>query len=205
MSITVADASGFAAGQLVLLDELSGATYQPTPAGYSNNSQVLRGDHVAWNIHNPSGPGDDPTEAKGWFSRFDRPTNEIKEIASVSGNTVTFTSPLAISYRTDHTAHLTRYTQTGSQSGGDSVHVTYAGVENLTATGGADGGIRIENAAYSWAKNVEVTQWLGEGVAIDGSFRVELRDSYIHTGSWPGPGGGGYAHRHPNRTLASPG
>jgi hypothetical protein len=30
-------------------------------------------------------------------------------------------------------------------------------------------------------------------VSIDDSFRVELRDSYIHQGSWPSPGGGGYA------------
>jgi hypothetical protein len=37
-----------------------------------------------------------------------------------------------------------------------------------------------------------VTQWIGEGVAVNGSFRVEIRDSYVHTGSWPEPGGGGY-------------
>ena len=52
--------------------------------------------------------------------------------------------------------------------------------------------LRFEDAAYSWAKNVEVTQWIGEGVAINNSFRVEVRDSYIHTGSWPEPGGAGY-------------
>ena len=105
---------------------------------------------------------------------------------------VTFTTPLSIGYRTSHTAQLTRYTLTGA-SGGNSIHVVNAGVENLTTIGGSDGEIRFENAAYSWAKNVEVTQWIGEGVAIDGSFRIELRDSYIHTGSWPEPGGAGYA------------
>ena len=68
-----------------------------------------------------------------------------------------------------------------------------AGVESLTAIGGADGQIRFENAAYSWAKNVENTQWLGEGFAVNGSFRVEIRESYIHDGSWPEPGGAGYA------------
>src|SRR5262249_22929352 len=66
------------------------------------------------------------------------------------------------------------------------------GVENLSVYGGADGAVRFENAAYSWAKNVEVTQWIGESVAIHQSFRVELRDSYLHTGSWPEPGGAGY-------------
>ena len=68
-----------------------------------------------------------------------------------------------------------------------------SGLRICSAVGGADGGIRFESAAYSWAKNVEVTQWIGEGIAIDQSFRVEVRDSYIHTGSWPEPGGAGYA------------
>ena len=71
--------------------------------------------------------------------------------------------------------------------------VTNAGVESLTATGYSDGCIRFETAAYSWAKNVEVTTWTGEGVAINDSFRIELRDSYIHDAAWPEPGGAGYA------------
>jgi hypothetical protein len=192
-SVTVANGSGLSAGQFVLLDESSGASWQRAPAGFPSAARVWRGDHVAWNIHNPSQPGDDPPAAMSWFSRADRPTTEIKEIASISGNTVTFTSPLSIGYRASHMAQLTRYTATGSFSTANSIHVTNAGVENLTTIGGADGEIRFENAAYSWAKNVEVTQWIGEGIAINGSFRVEVRDSYIHTGSWPEPGGGGYA------------
>jgi hypothetical protein len=124
-----------------------------------------------------------------WFSRTGRVTNEIKEIASVVGNTITFTSPLTISYRTSNVAQLTRYTA----AVGPSVHVANAGVENLSMVGGNDGGMRFEAAAYSWAKNVEMTQWQGEGFAIDNSFRIEVRDSYIHQGSWPTPGGAGYA------------
>jgi hypothetical protein len=193
-SVTIANASGFAPGQFVLLDELSSATWQSVPAGFPcSGCTVQQGDHAAWNIHNPSQPGDDGQDAKGWFSRFDRPTNEVKEVASVSGNTITFTSPLSIAYWVGHSAQLTRYTKTGSQSTADSRHVVNAGVENLSLRGGADGALRFQNAAYSWAKNVEITQWLGEGVAINGAFHVEVRDSYIHQGSWPEPGGGGYA------------
>ena len=131
---------------------------------------VQQSDRVAWNIHNPTQKGDDGQEAKGWFSRFDRPTNEIKEIASVGRNTITFTSPLSIGYRVSHSAQLTRYTVRGSQSTADSRHVVNAGVENLSLKGGADGALIFQNAAYSWAKNVEITQWLGEGVVINGSF-----------------------------------
>jgi len=189
-SVTIADASGFTPGKVVLLDELSGATYQPVVTGFRcSGCTVLQSDRVAWNIHNPNQTGDDPPEAKSWFMRTDRPTNEIKEIESVSGNTITFTSPLSIGYRVSHGAQLTRYTVTDR----DSRQVVNAGVENLSLKGGSDGALSFASAGYSWAKNVEVTQWIGAGVAIANSFRVELRDSYIHEGSWPEPGGAGYA------------
>src|SRR5262249_8406059 len=127
-----------------------------------------------------------PTDTDG------RMTSEIKEIASVNGNTVTFTTPLSIGYRVSHLAQLTRYTA-NSNGGNGGTQITNAGVENLTIKGGSDGALRFEIAAYCWAKNVEVTQWAGEGIAIDGGFRIEVRDSYIHTGSVPTPGGAGYA------------
>jgi hypothetical protein len=189
-SVTITDISGFTSGQFVLLDELSGATYQPVVTGFGClGCTVLQSDRVVWNIHNPRLNGDDPAEAKSWFMRTDRPTNEIKEIASVSGNTITFTSPLSIGYRVSHGAQLTRYIVTDR----DSRQVVNAGVENLSLKGGSDGALNFDSAAYSWAKNVEVTQWTGAGVSINSSFRVEVRDSYIHQGSWPAPGGSGYA------------
>jgi hypothetical protein len=204
-SVTVANSMDFKVGTFVLLDEVSGASWQPTPAGFPGGAQVWQGDRVAWNMHYPLQPGDDsgasnpqgpydntPGEvpaSMSWFSRSDRVTNEIKQIASISGNTVTFTSPLTISYRTSHRAQLTP----DPNSNRHAANVSNAGVEDLSLYGGAYGGLRFEAAAYSWAKAIEVTQWLGEGVAINNSFRVELRDSYIHTGSWPEPGGAGYA------------
>jgi Right handed beta helix region len=213
-SVTVVNARDFKVGAFVLLDEVSGASWQPTPTGFPDGAKVWQGDRVAWNMHlprqqwtddngasNAQGPYDTTPgvlpRSMSWFSRTDRPTNEIKQIASISGNTVTFTSPLTISYRTSHMAQLVPYT-TNPITGGHGastfdVHVTNAGVENLSIYGGADGGLRFEATANSWAKAIEVTQWLGEGVAIDNSFRVELRDSYVHTGSWPEPGGAGYA------------
>ena len=162
-TVTVADASGFAAGQFVLLDERSGASWQPTPAGFPGPApagfsvpQVWQGDRVAWNMHLPtqtyqddnvasdaSGPFDwtpgVPPAAMAWFSRTDRPITEIKEIASVTGSTITFTTPLHIGYRTSHTAQLTGST-------GANVPVTYAG----SAPGGGGRGrraIRFEHAA----------------------------------------------------------
>jgi hypothetical protein len=210
-SVAIANASGFAPGQFVLLDERSGASWQPTPSGFGCSNSITptpcppyvwQGDRVAWNMHwptqqyqddngnsNSSGPYDSTPgvlpAAMSWFSRTDRPISEIKEIASVTGNTITFTTPLHITYRTNHTAQLTRYT-------GSSAQIKNAGVENLSTLGGADGQIRFESAAYSWVKSVEVSQWIGEGIAVDNSFRIEIRDSYLQTGSWPEPGGAGY-------------
>ena len=80
---------------------------------------------------------------------------------------------------------LTRYT-------GENAHIRNAGIEDLTVSGGGDGNIRFEAAAYSWVKNVETTLWLGEAIGVNNSFRIEIRDSYIHDGVWSYPGGGGY-------------
>jgi hypothetical protein len=190
-SVTLTSAAGFAAGQFVLLDEdhynTAAWTALPRRDGARTGSRIWASDRVVWMRHSPAGPEDDPfPEANGWFSRPGRAVAEIKEVASVSGNTVTFTTPLHIRYRTSHAAQLTRYT-------GTSVHVKSAGVEDLSVEGGSDGAIRFEAAAYSWARNVGNSVWLGDGVAVNDSFRVELRDSYIHDAAWANPGGLGFA------------
>ena len=195
MSVTVKNGGGFAAGQFVLLDELSGAAWQPDRLG--RGSIWASSDYrVVWQFHNPGLGFDDPLvagaptqgDAASWFCRQDRPITEIKEVASASGQTISFTTPLHTEYRTARKAQLTRYTANGN--GG--VHVTYAGVENLTTTGASSGAIRFECAAYCWAKNVEVTLTLGDAIAVNNSFRCEIRDSYIHDAVWAQPGGAGY-------------
>jgi hypothetical protein len=190
-SVTVTDGSGFAAGQFVLLDrdDYNAATWigLPNRNGQPTSVKIWASDQVVFMRHSPSDGVDDPfPDSLGWFSRSNRPVNEMKEVASVSGNTITFTTPLHADYPTAKASQLTRFT------GGD-VHVKNAGVEQLSVSGGSDGQIRFEAAAYSWMKDVEDTMWLGEGVAVNDSFRVEIRDSYIHHAAWPQPGGAGYA------------
>jgi hypothetical protein len=185
-SVTVASNAGFAVGQYVLLDELSGAGWRTDPQGLGQiwASADWR---VVWQRHNPALDTDDPYPAAwGWFSRQDRPQNEIKRITAISGTTpatLTFSSPVHIAYRVANTAQLTPLTGM----------VEYAGVESLAMRGGDDGNLRFEGAAMSWAKNVDSSHWLNEGVAVNFSFQVEVRDSYLHDACWPSPGGGGYA------------
>jgi hypothetical protein len=189
-SVNVANGSGFVAGQFVMLDEDNYNTGSwmslPNRGGQPTTSRIWATDRAVWQRHDPPEEyADDPfPDALTWFSRSGRPINEIKEVASVNGNTITFTTPLHISYRTSHTAQLTRYRMP---------FVTNAGIENLAVTGGGNGNIRFECAANSWVKDVENTAWVGEAVAIETSFRVEVSGSYIHDGVWPEPGGGGYA------------
>jgi hypothetical protein len=192
-AVTVASAAGFTPGQIVLLDEASGAAWQTDPQG---RGQIWASSdwRVVWKKHNPVVPYVDdfaadafpttPGTAGSWFSRPDRPTAEIKQIASVSGATITFTTPIHISYRSSHAAQLSRY---------ELPHVKNAGVEDLKLIGGDNGNLRFDWAALSWARNVESTVWHGEGFAIDSAFRIELREFYVHDAAWAQPGGGGYA------------
>src|SRR5271166_5432493 len=74
-SVTVASTSGFSVGQIVLLDELSGATFQTEPLIDPNpKDQILAapdpGDdacatcfRVQWQLHKPGQSYDDPLDA----------------------------------------------------------------------------------------------------------------------------------------------
>ena len=203
-SVTVADGSIFSRGMIVLLDETSGASWQPDPIQLATSVWARPDYSLVWMFHNPGVNRDDGkfpiltpsasnnyagigsgSDAVCWFSRQDRPQSEIKEVASVSGNTVTFTSPLHKEYLKTRYAELTTFT-------GGNAPVRKAGIENLTAMRGGDGTVEINNSAYSWVKNVEVSESWGNGIGISDAFRVEVRDSYIHDMAYPDPGGAGY-------------
>ena len=83
---------------------------------------------VTWQKHNPSQGFDDFSSSQYpyqnntagcWFStpagpsgtnqRCDRTTSEIKKISAISGTTITFDSPITISYRVANTAQLSYY------------------------------------------------------------------------------------------------
>src|SRR4029079_6641701 len=159
----VSSASVFSAARLVGLEE-------PTDSSY-----------VYWGIDAAAAPGG---PARGWFTRFDRPVGQMLEVAAVSGNTVTFTTPLHIAFDTAHAAQLTRYAiPYGAKE---------AGVEDLYVRGGQDDNITMRLALYSWVKNVESDWSMGDSVSLDACFRCVLRDSYVHDTPNPYPGGAGY-------------
>jgi hypothetical protein len=173
LSVTLVDNPGLQVGEIVHVDE----TYDPALTAFDDSQD---GDYQGWG-EGRTGPKSDS-----------RPIGQAMEIASISGNTVTFTTPFHIDLRTSRAAHLARIAD------GDVLRpaVTWSGIEDLyVAHGeGGDGGgnIRVFAAAYSWARNIESVYSKGASFAFDGAFRCELRDSYLHTTVNPTPGGDGY-------------
>lgn len=158
-----------AVGELVYLDSVT-------------NPAITR-----WSDQSPPGH-----VSREWFGRMDRPITQVVEVAKVNGTEVTFTTPLHIDFLTAFQAQLTRFGE------GDRVKpaTRWVGVEDLAVEKGrgGDGGgnVHFWVTAYSWARNIVASQSLGTSVALDSTFRTEIRDSFIHTSANPTPGGDGY-------------
>jgi hypothetical protein len=184
ISVTSSCASLFHAGDVVLLDELSGAQWMPDPEYPSNNIWASSDYRVVYHIHNPSASGDDGNDVKCSYTiNCDRVTNEIKQVKSVSGNTITFDSPVMISYRVSHTADLWHF---------QTPFLQMAGIENLTTAYGDNGSIEMDYCAYCWLYQVETKNYIGPSIELLFSFRPQVEHFYVHDAAWPVPGGAGY-------------
>ena len=185
-SVQVSNVSGYSVGEIVLLDEASGSGWQPDRVNSGEQIWASPDYRVVWNMHSPSMNGDDCCLTSGIVQYFqvhqDHPTNEMHQIKAISGNTITFDSPVTISYRVSHGAQLT------PMIGGP----TNAGVEELAVKGGDDSNIHFSSAAYAWAKNVDNSLYLNDGFRIESGFRLQLEGVYVHDAVWPVPGGAGY-------------
>ena len=185
---TVSSTSGFKAGDLVTVDMLVDPA-DDTGTWIVNAPTGETGLVYPYSEYNPtkSPQGD---ASRGWFSRENRPTSQIMEVQSISGNTITFSSPFHMTFDVAHTAQVT---------GWDTKPLTNSGLEDVYVSGvPAPGGnvqyndVVLTMAKYSWAKNVETDNSNGYGMGIDQSFRCIVRDSYIHSTINPTPGGAGY-------------
>ncbi|HWV38901.1 MAG TPA: Ig-like domain-containing protein [Vulgatibacter sp.] len=172
--VTVVNNPGYSVGELVFID------------------QLVDTDRVGswWNTVNQTDPNDGN---RRWFCRQNRPTGQVLEIAGVDGNTLTFTTPLRLTYYTSNEAQIVRFS--GDEPGGP-VRPTrkWIGLEDILVDGGSggQGNIPFTGTSYSWAKNVESVRSEGSSVSFTYAFRSVLRDSFIHSTVNPNPGGGGY-------------
>jgi hypothetical protein len=188
--------AGFAVGGFAQIDEVALGQWMPDAVYPPNGKVWAESDYrVEWNAHNPP-QGWDTADGSNVFTSGDScdysikcgaVNTEIKQIAAISGNTVTFDSPLMFSYRVNKQARLVSYPL--------SSFVQQAGVESLTMSNGDAGNLEFSACAYCWAKNVESTMWLNEGgiAFYSGAFRDQVEKSWIHDAAWPVNGGGGYA------------
>ncbi|MFI5054358.1 MAG: right-handed parallel beta-helix repeat-containing protein, partial [Acidimicrobiia bacterium] len=153
-TVTVGATAGqFAAGDLALLDE-------------ADDGDVKEGDCQ-------------------YFKRMDkRSVSERVEVATVDAGkgTLHLSSPLHWTFRmaSPHSAQIAKVMQPITR---------WAGIEGVSLRGGSNpgydgqmaGGIDISNAAYCWIKDVQTDDSIGGmHVALTGTFRTVVRDSYFH-------------------------
>ena len=148
-TLTVANGSNFAAGDLALVDQ-------------QDSAAVNEGDC-------------------SFFKRLPGyGESERVEVASVSNNTLTLTTPLHWTFKTAQQAQISR---TGTPA------TAWAGIESLVVQGGRPGGypgqnaggIDISNAKYCWVKDVQIDGTTsGMPIRLNGTYRCVVRDSHIH-------------------------
>jgi hypothetical protein len=106
--------------------------------------------------------------------------SERVEIASVSGTTLTLTTPLHFTFATAQAAQISHMQQ---------APVSWAGIEHIAVQGGRPGGypgqhaggVDVSNASYSWVKDVQVDGTTsGMGIRLGGTYRCVVRDSHVH-------------------------
>jgi hypothetical protein len=182
--VTVKSNPGYQVGELVIVDEETDDSltwWSPRCSPQCVQDQKT----------NPDTPCSYP-DCRAWFIRSNRPVGQVNEIAAVQGNVITFSAPFHMPYRVGKRAQVTRYLQDGNSY----APTTRVGIEDLKVSGGGggDGGgnIHIWGSSYCWMKNVEAERSSGTSINFDGTFRCELRDSYVHSTVNATPGGAGY-------------
>ncbi len=167
---------GLQVGELVHVDE----TYDPAITRYYHALQIGN-DYLGW--------GEGRNQKNGGRS-LSRPIGQAMEIAAINGNEITFSTPFHLTLRTSHAAHVARLTKANGTQ--DFLPVTRVGIEDLSVGYGTGGNVGFFVASYCWARNIVSDHSSGPSFAFNGSFRCELRDSFLHTTVDPNPGGAGY-------------
>jgi hypothetical protein len=165
-SVMLGSNPGIQVGEIVLID-----------INTDNDPDVVWGPS-----HDPPGGG-----SRRWFVRQDRSLNQIVKVTAVQGTTLTFETPLNITFKTAYAAQVSRFALPWTHG---------VGVEDIYFYGGMGGdwhgNVSVNQCDSCWIKHVEGHYAIGTNIGFYGTYRSELRDSYIHETPSPDPGGGGY-------------
>ena len=185
--ITVADASRFAVGDILQIDQLADGT-ENGPAGW-----VWKLDSW-WSMRSPYAdfPGGGGLQGKfpdspGGY----RPISQRIEVLAKSGNVLTIYDPATRSGSPLHIAFpAAQDPEVWRAAGGTADVVRYAGLEDLTVWSAAPDGnakdmVLMNGAAYSWIRNIETdgskNRWAGRHIHLQNAvYRAEVRGSYSH-------------------------
>ncbi|HEY6808386.1 MAG TPA: hypothetical protein VI160_06320 [Gemmatimonadales bacterium] len=221
-TIQVASAAGYAVGDVVTIDHLDGAPVANGPAmlngGYIwfyDGEYFKRQPTFGWSgpstgapaIGSVSSLATAATAAQNAVPRW-RSTMQTDEIAAISGNVLTLKDPLNIDFPLSTSPQVWRTVplDTGSLPLGN----RWSGIENIAVAGGNNlwgfpgGTVVFSYMAYAWAKNIEADgeKWnpfdpahpgkYGYNIGVGRSYRVVVRDSYVHGSADENPGGQAY-------------
>jgi hypothetical protein len=125
--------------------------------------------------------------SRNWFVRQGRSLSQLMRITGITGNTVTFETKFHTTFQTQYAAQMSKLADPP---------LFGVGIEDLYIYGGlggdGNGNLAMSSCAYCWVKNVEAHWSVGSNIGFYGTYRSELRDSYIHETPDPNPGGAGY-------------
>jgi hypothetical protein len=158
-TVSVANASGFKQGDIVHIDQVDDATVLNSP----------------------------PYDCTYFKRAADRSIGQRIEVASVSGTTLTLSSPLHWTFTKALKAQVAPIMQPITKN---------AGLEGVRISGGShpyDGaGVDVWNAAYSWIRDIETDTPAGMHIVLSGTYRFVVQGSYAHDSGNYGYGTGCY-------------
>ncbi|MBK9519497.1 MAG: hypothetical protein IPO09_19615 [Anaeromyxobacter sp.] len=177
-SITLADASGIQAGDVLQLDQLDDPSY------------VRRGDQVFAKRGPRPGDANGPPSPGGY-----RSVGQQVEVAARQGHTLLLSGPTHIAFDAAFSPQVFKTaTARPGEPGTRSV-----GLEDLHLSGGNNHNVSLMNVAYGWVRNVESDGDPSAGPGVSGAhlalvhaYRCEIRGSYLHHARSINPGGGAY-------------
>jgi hypothetical protein len=160
--LTLSDASQFAVGDVVLLDQLD------------DPALVETGDCTFFK-----------RTADGY-----RSLGQIFEIVAKDGNAIEVSSPLYHTYSEQFAPEVSLTNPQAGTVKYAGVEDLYA--TRTSDYGGQGYIIHLVSAAYSWVKNVETDKVSGRHISLQTCYRCVVRDSYVHDAWNNNAGGTGY-------------
>ena len=220
-TIRVANAAAYAVGDVVTIDRQDGAPVASGQAwlngGYIwfyDGEYFKRQPSFGWSGPSTGAPSlpsvtslaTAATTAQNVVPTW-RSTMQAAEVVAKTADTLTLKDPLYIDFPLSAAPQVWRMVPVATSSVG--VGNRWVGIEDVAVAGGNNqwgfpgGTITFSYVAYGWAKNVEADgeRWSGNptrpgkygyNIGVGRSYRVVVRDSYVHGSADENPGGQAY-------------